>query len=450
LVLGAGLAGGSILAACGSPTVSAPTEAPKPPAVAATVAATPAATVAATANPQKQQITIRYMPDVSANADGDRWAAQQYQDKTGITVKVEGAPYADIPTKTEAQFVTGTLQDTVYSAIKYYPYMIWKGVYLAIDDLVKAKDPGMSDFFPAAIDSLRFEGKLYGLPNVVRPAQRDVIEYNKDLADKAGVTPVGPGEATYDWWQQLALKTSKPDAQQFGISINPRSYYDWQSMSLGYGGRLLSQDGKKLVWTTDANSQKYTQWVLDLIKAHAMPRKADTQGGDFLGQKLMSRGTVISSLPQDLKDTGGKFKMEVTLAPTGPAGRGTGAFVNPFCIYSKTKYPDESYGLLLALTAYETGMWAFDHGIAAAPQARRSQWMTDRVVKTHPVYPVMIKWMDQPFEPFPMPWNLRFQELFDTWQNQTDALWDGQVAYSLDFAAKVEQECQKILDLPRP
>ena len=50
--------------------------------------------------------------------------------------------------------------------------------------------------------------------------------------------------------------------------------------------------------------------------------------------------------------------------------------------------------------------------------------------------------------PFPHPYNLRFQELQDKWQNTTLPLWYGEVPFEQGIK-HVQQECQTIMDQPR-
>jgi hypothetical protein len=50
--------------------------------------------------------------------------------------------------------------------------------------------------------------------------------------------------------------------------------------------------------------------------------------------------------------------------------------------------------------------------------------------------------------PFPMPANLRFDELQDTWANTSPDLFYGNVDFDAGLQA-VQEACQEIMDLPR-
>ena len=51
----------------------------------------------------------------------------------------------------------------------------------------RINEGGFKDtFYPAAAQNFSFEGKYYGLPNDVAP---EVLFYNKELCQKAGVDP---------------------------------------------------------------------------------------------------------------------------------------------------------------------------------------------------------------------------------------------------------------------
>jgi len=95
----------------------------------------------------------------------------------------------------------------------------------------------LDDYFPGALDAVRVDGKLYGLPLSVMPP---MLLYDKELLESAGVAiPIG------GWnWQQLldaGLKGTKPPLQ---YALAPASLNVGMFVEQN-GGAILSADGTR-------------------------------------------------------------------------------------------------------------------------------------------------------------------------------------------------------------
>src|ERR1019366_8199290 len=194
-----------LLQACGG-APSTPTAAPAaaPPATAAPAAgpaatptaaqAAPAAATATTAPaaqaaPAGGKISVRIAVRTEPNNEWQtHWAKDWATKNPNVDLKIEQVAYGDMAQKQLAQLATGTMQDVFYSGIKWFPYSAAKGVMMPLDDLVKGKDPGMSDFFDAAIAGCKLSGKLYGLASELQTGNHTHIVYNQDMVDAKGLT----------------------------------------------------------------------------------------------------------------------------------------------------------------------------------------------------------------------------------------------------------------------
>jgi multiple sugar transport system substrate-binding protein len=465
------------LAACGSsaPT-AAPTSAPaakpaeskpaaaEPPTPAA--AAAPTAPAAAATRPAAQTA-----PQAAAPASGggaktpvtlavwefpDRpWqstAGQDYQKAhPEVDLKIDKMVYGEYDKKQLALLATGSLQDIVFSGVKWFPTSTFKGAFLSLDDLVKAKDPGLADFVPAALAGSKFEGKLYALPFEANPGNYNVVMYNKELLDAKGVK-APTDEWTYEQFGEMAQKLTDKSKKIWGTdSFYPGNYYDQNCIARSLGGDMFSEDAKKFQFNTDAASIKAAQWHYDLInKLEAAPKRADKEGLSFPSGRV-ALGTVgIQSVKGLSKTIGDKFKWDVVLGPTGPGGnRGTDGFVTMYSLYAKTKVPEKAYEVMMYVTSKEVATRAFVE--EGQPPARTSIWASEEAQKIQPVWGRAIKWMTDPKTkgPFPHPYNLRFSELQDKWVNVAQPLFYGEVPFE-EGMKKTQEELQKIMDLPRP
>jgi len=470
-------AAAAALAACGG-SAPAPTEAPKAAAPAPTTApassgasaapttapaapggAAAAPTQAAGAAPQAAApaasggaktplaIAVWEFPD-------RRWqeaAAKDWQKQhPEVDLKIDTMVYNDYAVKQLALLATGTLQDVFFSGVKWYPATVSKGGMLALDDLIKSKDPGASDFVPASYAGCKFEGKVYGLPFEANPGNYNVIMFNKDMLDAKGVK-YPTDDWTFEQFAELAQKLTDKSKKIWGTDAAYfMNYYDLDTISRSYGGELLSEDGKKFQLTTDDASKKAAQWHYDLLnKLEASPKRADRDGLNFPSGRVALGSVGIQSVKGLSKTIGDKFKWDAVLGPTGTGGlRGSDGFVTIYSIYAKTKAADKAYDLLLYETSKDVATRAMVE--EGQPPARASVWASDEAAKIHPIWGRAIKWMTDPKTkgPFPHPANLRFSELQDKWVNVGYPLFYGEVSFD-EGMKNAQAACQAICDLPR-
>jgi len=124
-------------------TPAAPAAATEAPKAAPTTA--PANTPAAKA---AEKFTLTMATYADPRYDWQRYWAKQWADQhPNVDLKVEDVVYGEMAKKQLAMVATGTLWDATYSGIKFFPYSVAKGCFMALTDLVAAKDPGMDDMF---------------------------------------------------------------------------------------------------------------------------------------------------------------------------------------------------------------------------------------------------------------------------------------------------------------
>lgn len=366
-----------------------------------------------------------------------------------VVLKIEQVPYDEMAKKQLAGVATGTLQDLVFSGVKWFAYSAYKGAFKALDDYVKTNDPGMDDFFEGAISNSKLDGKLYSLPFEVNTGNTNIVIYNKNLLDEKGVK-----EPTDEWsveeFASAAGKITDKEKKTFGTNYLTTNYYDFATLARSYGGDIFDSEAKKFTFATDPKSVEAAQWKVDLrLKHNGAPLRAEAQGLQFAAGQIGFNCTGIYSIKGMGQTIGDKFKWDVVLGPTGPGGlRGYEVFTTMYSMYSKSKNPDAAYDLLVHMTSKDTAMVAFVE--QGQPPARKSIWMSPEAEKESPVWKRAAEWLSDGKNkgPFPMPYNLRFSELQDKFGNLVQTLWYGEVDFQ-EGLQKVQDECQKIMDLPR-
>jgi len=445
------------MVACGAPTVGGGGTTSSTPSSSGTAAQTSGAT--ATQAPQAQAaasggtIALSIATYAGVADEWQRDAAKTWQSKNpNVKLTIDEVNYADAPKKQLAQLATGTMEDVYFSGIKFFPYSCAKGVFRAIDDYVKSSDPGMSDFFSAAIAGSSYQGKLYGLPYLMHPGNPALIAFNKDMLQKKGVD-LPTDDWTTDDFVKLSVKMTDKENQIYGSNYFPNTYYDFCSLARTFGGDDLSSDGKKFTLATDPKAVDAAHWATDLrVKYQATPTQ--TESGQQAAQ-LFPSGKLATSTAGTYsilglgKTVGDKFAWDVVLFPKGPTGvRGYQGFVECMSIFSKSKQPDTAYNLVVAETSKETQIMSVVK-YQYQPGSRKSVWSDPQITKINSIFERALKWMSDTPGPFPMPANLRYTELEDKWENTSKPLFYGDVDFQQGLQ-KVQQECQAILDEESP
>lgn len=450
-----------LLQACGAPTVGGGSSAGGASSASTPASSSQAASAAATQAPQSQaapssgKISVRMAVRTEPNNEWQtHWAKDWASKHPNVDLKIEQIAYAEMAQKQLAQLATGTMQDAFYSGIKWFPYSAAKGVFLPLDDLIKSNDPGMDDFIDAAIAGCKFEGKLYALPSELQTGNRTQIIYNKDMLDKKGLQPP-TDDWTTDDFVELATKLTDKTNKIYGTDFFPDNYYDFSALARTWGGDFMSQDAKKCTFASDPKSVQAAQWAVDLrSKYQAAPSRAESQatsGSLFPSGKIGLATVGIYAFLSMGKTVGDKFKWDGVLFPKGPTGlRGYEGFVVMWSVYSKSKQPDTAFDLVALETSKEVGVWSVLND-GYQPSARKSVWSDPQIKAINSIFERTLEWMTDGKNqgPFPTPYNLRFSELQDKWANTSMGLFYGEDPFDSSMQ-KVQQECQKIMDLPRP
>jgi multiple sugar transport system substrate-binding protein len=448
----AGLLGVAVpaLSACGAPTVGGGSLAGSASAAPTTRSQQSSQAPVSQAAPAGGKIALSIATYAGQADEWQREAAKTWAGKNpDVDLKIDEVNYADAPKKQLAQLATGTMEDVYFSGIKWFPYSCAKGAFRAIDDYIKANDPGLDDFFPTALSGASFEGKQYGLPYLMHPGNPALIAFNKDMLAEKGLNPP-TDDWTVDDFVKLCTALTDTKNKIFGTNYFPNTYYDFCSLARTWGGDDLSEDGKKFTFATDPKSVEAAQWAVDLrAKNHIAPSRTESQGLEFPAGKLATSTAGTYSILGLGKSVGDKFKWDVVLFPKGPTGlRGYQGFVECFSIFAKSKQPEKAYDLVTYETSKDVGIMAVVK-YAYQPSGRKSVWSAPEITKINSIFERALKWMSDVKGPFPMPYNLRYTELEDKWENTSKPLFYGEVDFHKGLN-DVQKACQAILDLARP
>ncbi len=310
---------GAIALACApaptpAPTAAPPTAAPKPtdvpvakPTDAPKPTTAPAPTVAPTTAPPAAKVKLTLWYALSGNTGKVFEAMVKKFNDTNPNIQVDvifQGSYADIAQKLLAAATAKTLPDV--AQMGGAPTMADSGVVVPIADLVGKQD--LDDIHPGFWDYNKFGNKIISMPfNNSVP----VLYYNKDLFTAAGLDPNKP-PTNWDELVTTAKALTKPG--QWGFNTHTDTHWYLSAMIMQNGGKILSDDGKKVVYNSAEGIEALQFWG-DLVNKHkVMPSNQHGQAGaDFTAGRLgmiMRSSASLGSIQSEAK-----FKVGVAPLP---------------------------------------------------------------------------------------------------------------------------------------
>ena len=287
------------------------------------------------------------------------------------------------------------------------------------------------------------------------PSGRDnAIGINLDLLEAAGLEM-----PTDDWkvdeFAAAASALSDPDNNIFGTNYFTGSYYDFQSLARAYGTDMMDPERNQFTFGTDEGNLEAARWLTSLrTELGAAPNRAEvgTKGLDFVSGTIGLGVGGTYNVNGWATQIGDSFRHDFVLFPLGPEGtRGYTAFHSNFSCWSDTQHPELAVDLLLYLTSTEAGLWASLEQETGQPNGRKSVWSNEEVLKkSHPIFERALNklFLSDVESPFLMPYNLRFDELQNTWANTCPDVFYGDLPFEEGMQV-VQDACQEIMDQPR-
>ncbi|RMF41156.1 MAG: sugar ABC transporter substrate-binding protein [Alphaproteobacteria bacterium] len=221
-----------------------------------------------------------------------------------------------------------TTQSGIYDLITTGPYEVpmWgKAGWLEPLDAIK-NDPAyqVNDIFPAYLDALSYDGKLYAAPG---SAQASMLYYRKDLLDAAGLKM--PEAPTWDQVVEIASKLHDPASGLYGMCLRGLPGWGQMGAPLGtvintFGGRWYDAD-----WNAQITSPETSAAIKFYIKTlQTLTPPGVTQfGNQECGQAITTGQAAMlyddSSWAQvffDPKTNPHAKNMAVAMAPVKEAG----------------------------------------------------------------------------------------------------------------------------------
>ena len=228
-------------------------------------------------------------------ADWPNQAAAAFQAKNpAITVKPQVIPWDVWAERRTAALTQGPLPDLMY---RLTPDVVNQGLAEPVDDFLTGDDQG--DIIPAAMDAMRRNGRIFGVPWIGNPA---ILVLNKTLADEKGASDLLPGADTprdLFWPQYIELMKKVSGNGAYGVGVAAGHWSAVIGWALGgwmqlWGAQVWeTADEEKYVLHLDDNAHKavetYLQLAQDGLLVPGTPKWEDLDQLWYRNQ-LLSRG----------------------------------------------------------------------------------------------------------------------------------------------------------------
>lgn len=421
------VAAGALLAACPAPV------------------AQPGASGGEAAAPGTEEVTIVFHSRLGSHADWHKSRVPLFEEQNpGIKLQIDELDGAEMYAKVYAMAAGGSLGDIVWTYLNTVTEHLKKGVVAPHDDLVASTGFDKSVFWPAIIQALTVDGKLYGIPNHGHFGTV-VYYFNKDLYEASGAD-LPNMEWTSDDLVAGAMKVTKaPDTWGFRSQQGQEHTPSYVRM---FGGEVLSEDGTKCLLGEEKAVQAL-QWLYDLKATHQVDPCicGDQVRENFVAGKVGAFNTTPGLVAEFSKVTDWAFTWDVTAAPLGPEGiRGSQVSGAGFCMTppAAEKHPNETFKVLEFFSTKEDGV---EHvfGGAGSPGPRDDVWDDPKLNEFNHIYGTIRAAYPEGPKLWLFPANARTQEFNDAMTNNLQAIWTDQVG----FDEGVEQTLallQEILD----
>ncbi|MFE9931244.1 ABC transporter substrate-binding protein [Streptomyces sp. NPDC005533] len=280
--------------------------------------------------------TLQLKPTFTAYVQGVIDAFERKYPEAKVTWEdVPGDGYNE---KLVADAQAGALPDVVNLSTDSFQLLADRGM---LADVVKLDGAVAQEYVPGAWEQFKLPGKgagVYAYPWYVTP---EILTYNRELFEKAGLDPAKPPtsvEQFFDYAEQIAASSGGRYAA-FMADPKGRLPGDWQKM----GVPILAEKQDRFTFDTD-QAVAWVERMKDLYAKGAMPKESLLKSDDinqlYGGGKLVF-GPGSPGFVKDIKQNAPQVyaKTRVAGAVTGTLGH-IGIYAQSLGIRKDTKHPD--------------------------------------------------------------------------------------------------------------
>jgi ABC-type glycerol-3-phosphate transport system substrate-binding protein len=453
-IVGASMAGASLLGACApkaepEPTPAAPPEAPKD---------APAVEQPPPAPAGEEQVVLqlhlRAGGDLSEPAIYVKRPAEFMEEHPNIKVELSPIPGAELEVKLLTLAVSGTLGDVTFthSHVGFHQRIMRTGMIAVVDDFLEAHGKSKDEWVESAVDTLSMEGKMYGLPKCAHPSVAHVW-INEDMFQDAGFDVPEVYDHTHDdilEWAEAMAKGPESDREVYGYACPDRGI-EWTLSDIrAWGGYLLNEAGTECLLDSEV-CYKWADWNNHFFQTNLAPETGEVPTGGLQALFAASKLAMVSGgrwnhkrVVTAVEEAGNPFTWKVIQAPREANANLWISAVDTHSATTQSKNPDEAFLLSYALADKRfTELVAKDTGYLTA---RRDD--PETIASWGDPFLDLQAHNTQMTEAIRQPVNFRGTEMWSVMNNEMAKLWLGDEALSESFMAQAKAAVEEVLAKP--
>jgi arabinogalactan oligomer/maltooligosaccharide transport system substrate-binding protein len=255
--------------------------------------------------------------------------------------------------QTQAAFETaaqaGQAPDVLRADVGWVAKFASQHYLLNIDQFVSESQLDLSDYLSAPLSYDKYNGHLYGLPQVTDFL---ALLYNRDEFRKAGIPSPPPTMLGSEGLEADAIKIVQNKAAKYGFETTGTAYYELPFL-WAFGGDMIDQHNHILV--ADEGSVAGLSFLLKLQNYdRVMPPPGDFSNGynNMVNDFKIGKTAMIFDGPYEVLNIlngtafqGNRDNLRIAAIPMGPSGgqRRSSTGGNSYVISADTAHPYEAY-----------------------------------------------------------------------------------------------------------
>jgi arabinogalactan oligomer/maltooligosaccharide transport system substrate-binding protein len=176
-----------------------------------------------------------------------------------IKINVLAVPFDQLKNKYQTEVATGGGPDLLIGPADWVGELAGGELIKPLDDLVTADD--LAAFVPSAVDALKYDGKLYGLPESIETV---ALYYNKGMVS---TPPASTAEL-----EQMSADINAADSSTYGLALLT-DFYHPAGYLFGWGGQIFDENNHSAFGSPETVS--FLSWIKDLTSKPGIYQQND-------------------------------------------------------------------------------------------------------------------------------------------------------------------------------
>jgi multiple sugar transport system substrate-binding protein len=269
--------------------------------------------------------------------------------------------YALLPT-VETMIAGGNAPDTIRVGNYSGAMFAARDALLPLDDFI-ANDPDVDwdDFYPAAQEAFKLDGKIFALPE---NGESYGINYNRSAFQAKGLPDPREQWDAGEWTNEAflaaaqALTEGEGPAKKWGFL-----YESWHSENwIFFNGGTVLKDDLATVEVDLPAAYEGLQWAADLVNVHGVAPNPETPGFNPIAQfqagnglMYMLGGWYIANFAKDIT----AFEYATAGPPIGAAGKTSKLEISGYAIAKESQNPEVAWEFIKYITGpYGQETWS--------------------------------------------------------------------------------------------